>query len=261
MLAGVPFAPVSPAYSLLSQDHGKLRHILGMLTPGLVFASGPAYAQGDRRGRCRPRRRSCSTAGALDGARRRCRSPTLLATAPTAAVDAAHARVGPDTIAKFLFTSGSTKLPKGVINTQRMLCANQQMIRQCFPALARRAAGAGRLAAVEPHLRRQPQRRHRPLQRRHALHRRRQADAGADRRDAAQPARDRADDLLQRAQGLRGDRQRARGRRRRCARRSSAASGCSSSPAPAWRSRSGTSSTASPSRNAASASACSPASA
>ena len=59
----------------------------------------------------------------------------LLATAPTAAVDAAHAKVGPDTIAKFLFTSGSTKLPKGVINTQRMLCANQQMIRQCFPAL------------------------------------------------------------------------------------------------------------------------------
>ena len=59
----------------------------------------------------------------------------LLATAPTAAVDAAHARVGPDTIAKFLFTSGSTKLPKAVVNTQRMLCANQQMIRQCFPAL------------------------------------------------------------------------------------------------------------------------------
>jgi feruloyl-CoA synthase len=59
----------------------------------------------------------------------------LLATVPTAEVDAAHARVGPDTIAKFLFTSGSTKLPKGVINTQHMLCSNQQMILQCFPAL------------------------------------------------------------------------------------------------------------------------------
>ena len=47
----------------------------------------------------------------------------------------AHAQVGPDTIAKFLFTSGSTKLPKGVINTQRMLCSNQQMILQCFPLL------------------------------------------------------------------------------------------------------------------------------
>ena len=51
----------------------------------------------------------------------------LLMTEPTAAVDAAHAKVGPDTIAKFLFTSGSTGYPKGVINTQRMLCSNQAM--------------------------------------------------------------------------------------------------------------------------------------
>ena len=115
-------------------------------------------------------------------------------------------QVGPDTIAKFLFTSGSTKQPKGVINTHRMLCANQQMLRQCMRLPGRRAAGAGRLAAVEPHLRRQPQRRHRALQRRHAVHRRRQADAQGHRRDAAQPARDLAHDLLQRAQGLRGDR-------------------------------------------------------
>ena len=50
-------------------------------------------------------------------------------TEPTAAVDAAHAKVGPDTIAKFLFTSGSTGYPKGVINTQRMLCSNQAMAR------------------------------------------------------------------------------------------------------------------------------------
>ena len=53
----------------------------------------------------------------------------LTATEPTAAVDAAHAKVGPDTIAKILFTSGSTGYPKGVINTQRMLCSNQAMIR------------------------------------------------------------------------------------------------------------------------------------
>jgi len=134
MFAGVPFAPISPAYSLVSQDYGKLRHILGMLTPGLVFASGPQYAKaiasvvpGETP--------VVLSGGELDG-----RSVTplaeLLATAPTDAVDAAHARVGPDTIAKFLFTSGSTKLPKGVINTQRMLCSNQQMIRQCFRQLA-----------------------------------------------------------------------------------------------------------------------------
>ena len=53
------------------------------------------------------------------------------------AVDAAHAAVGPDTIAKFLFTSGSTGMPKGVINTQRMWCANQVMLRQLARLLRR----------------------------------------------------------------------------------------------------------------------------
>jgi feruloyl-CoA synthase len=53
----------------------------------------------------------------------------------TAGVDAAATRVGPDTIAKILFTSGSTDLPKGVINTHRMLCSNQQMIAQVWPFL------------------------------------------------------------------------------------------------------------------------------
>ncbi|MEO6363325.1 MAG: feruloyl-CoA synthase [Caldimonas sp.] len=134
MLAGVPFAPVSPAYSLLSQDHGKLRHIVGVLTPGLVYAaSGPAFAKAIAA--AVPADTGVVLgAGALDG-RASESFADLLATAPTDAVDAAHAKVGPDTIAKFLFTSGSTKLPKGVINTQRMLCSNQQMIRQCFPAL------------------------------------------------------------------------------------------------------------------------------
>ena len=56
----------------------------------------------------------------------------LAATVPTGAIEAAHAAIGPDTIAKFLFTSGSTGLPKGVINTQRMLCANQEMIRSAL---------------------------------------------------------------------------------------------------------------------------------
>jgi len=134
MLAGVPFAPVSPAYSLVSQDFGKLRHILGMLTPGLVFASDARYAKAIAATVARETE-VVLTEGALED-RTATAFAQLLATAPTAAVDAAHAKVGPDTIAKFLFTSGSTKLPKGVINTQRMLCANQQMIRQCFRHLA-----------------------------------------------------------------------------------------------------------------------------
>jgi feruloyl-CoA synthase len=134
MLAGVPFAPVSPAYSLLSQDYGKLRHILGQITPGLVFASGPAYAKAIA-AVGPPDTPVVLTEGTIEG-RATIPFESLLQTKATGAVDDAHARVGPDTIAKFLFTSGSTKLPKGVINTQRMLCANQQMIVQCFPALA-----------------------------------------------------------------------------------------------------------------------------
>ena len=134
MLAGVPFAPISAAYSLLSQDHGKLRHIVGTLTPGMVFAAdGAAFAKAIA-AVVPLATKVVLTRGALEG-RATLAFADLLATRPTSQVEAAHARVGPDTIAKFLFTSGSTKLPKGVINTQRMLCSNQQMIRQCFPQL------------------------------------------------------------------------------------------------------------------------------
>jgi len=134
MLAGVPYAPISAAYSLVSQDYGKLRHILGTLTPGLVFAaSGKAFGKAIQAtvGADVP---VVLTRGEIEG-RETLSFDALLATPATAQVDAAHAQVGPDTIAKFLFTSGSTKLPKGVINTQRMLCSNQQMILQCFPGL------------------------------------------------------------------------------------------------------------------------------
>jgi feruloyl-CoA synthase len=134
MLAGVPFAPISAAYSLMSQDYGKLKHILGVLTPGLVFASS-ASAFGKAITATVPADVTVVlTSGSIDG-RKTLSFDDLLATVPTAQVDEAHAKVGPDTIAKFLFTSGSTKLPKGVINTQRMLCSNQQMILQCFPSL------------------------------------------------------------------------------------------------------------------------------
>jgi feruloyl-CoA synthase len=136
MLAGVPYAPISPAYSTLSQDHGKLRHILARLTPGLVFASNAA-AYGRALAAAVPSATQVVlTHGRLDTRATRSFSE-LLASVPTAQVDAAHETVGPDTIAKFLFTSGSTKLPKGVINTQRMWCANQQQIVQCFPDLGR----------------------------------------------------------------------------------------------------------------------------
>ena len=134
MFAGVPFAPISPAYSTVSQDYGKLRHILGVLTPGLVFASS-ASGYGRAIQAVVPASTPVVLAhGEIEG-RHTLAFDELLARPATSAVDAAHAKVGPDSIAKFLFTSGSTKLPKGVINTQRMLCANQQQILQCFPGL------------------------------------------------------------------------------------------------------------------------------
>jgi feruloyl-CoA synthase len=127
MYVGVPSAPVSPAYSLISQDFGKLGSIVDLLTPGLVFA-----ADGEAYGRAiaavvPPGCEIIVTRNAPAG-RRTTSFESLLAPGSTASADAAHARVGPDTIAKFLFTSGSTGTPKAVINTQRMWCSNQAMI-------------------------------------------------------------------------------------------------------------------------------------
>ena len=132
--AGIPYSPVSSAYSLVAQDYGKLRHIAETLTPGAVFASGPAFGKAIAAvfDASVP---AILTEGTVEG--RLCISfDALLQTAPGEGVQRAHEAVGPDTIAKFLFTSGSTKAPKAVINTQRMLCANQQMLRQCLAFLA-----------------------------------------------------------------------------------------------------------------------------
>ncbi|HXW39940.1 MAG TPA: feruloyl-CoA synthase [Xanthobacteraceae bacterium] len=127
MHVGIPYAPISVPYSLLSQDFGKLKAIMEVLSPGLVFASnGAAFARAIAA--AVPSGTEVVVAGAPPADRPTTPFTALGDAAPTAAVDIAHAGVGPDTIAKFLFTSGSTGQPKGVINTQRMLCANQAMI-------------------------------------------------------------------------------------------------------------------------------------
>jgi len=135
LLAGVPFCPVSPPYSLISQDFDKLRHVLGTLTPGLVFAADAARYGRAIAATVGPDVEVVLGAGQLEG---RASTPfaELMATPATDAVDAARRATGPDTITKFLFTSGSTKLPKAVINTHRMWCANQQQLRHSIPALA-----------------------------------------------------------------------------------------------------------------------------
>jgi feruloyl-CoA synthase len=134
MLAGVPFVPTSPPYSLVSQDFEKLRHVLNTVLPGMVFAADSA-----RYGRAILAAVDADvevvlTEGSLEG-RATTSFADLMATPATPAVDAAMAATGPDTIVKFLFTSGSTKLPKAVINTQRMWCANQQQMAQSMPVL------------------------------------------------------------------------------------------------------------------------------
>ncbi len=134
MLAGVPFVPTSPPYSLISVDYDKLKHVLRTVTPGMVFASDARYAKAIA-ATVQADMEVVMVDGAVDG-REVTSFASLCATTETPAVDAAIAATGADTIVKFLFTSGSTKLPKAVINTQRLWCANQQQMAQSMPVLA-----------------------------------------------------------------------------------------------------------------------------
>ncbi|ODT30600.1 MAG: feruloyl-CoA synthase [Hydrogenophaga sp. SCN 70-13] len=135
LYAGIPWAPASPAYSLVSQDYDKLRHLVNTLTPGLVFAADAPRYERALLATLGEDVEIVTASGSVPG-RATTSFAALRATAPTPAVDAAMLATGPDTIAKFLFTSGSTKLPKAVINTQRMWCANQQQMAQSMPVLA-----------------------------------------------------------------------------------------------------------------------------
>jgi feruloyl-CoA synthase len=135
MHVGIPYAPISVPYSLLSQDFGKLKAIVEILSPGLVFAAnGVAFARAVEA--VLPRRIEVAVTVNPLADRTVTTFATLLQTPATAEVDKAHARVEPDQPAKILFTSGSTGRPKGVENTHRMLCANQAMIRAALPFVA-----------------------------------------------------------------------------------------------------------------------------
>lgn len=124
---GIPYAPVSPAYSLVSKDHAKLRDIAATLKPGAIFADdgvafGPALAA-----IAAPDRPVIALTSPGDGI-----AFDSLLGGPTMRADAARASLTEETVVKYLFTSGSTGSPKAVINTNRMICASQAMIRDCY---------------------------------------------------------------------------------------------------------------------------------
>jgi feruloyl-CoA synthase len=125
--AGIPYAPISTAYSLVSSDFGKLRYIFDLLTPGLVFVSeAPPFRKALEA--VKPPDAELVISGD-PGDLQAMPYSALAATAATEDVDRAHDLVTPDTIAKILFTSGSTGTPKGVENTHRMLASNQEIVR------------------------------------------------------------------------------------------------------------------------------------
>jgi feruloyl-CoA synthase len=134
LYAGIPFCPVSPAYSLVSKDYGKLAFLMKLLTPGLVFADDAGKFADALAANVPAATEIAASRGALPG-RQVTMLADLLASPEHPRLDEIHDSIGPDTIAKFLLTSGSTGNPKAVINTQRMICANQVMLRETLAFL------------------------------------------------------------------------------------------------------------------------------
>ncbi len=133
MQVGIPFLPVSPAYSLMSKDFAKIKFIVERFTPSLLFVEtlgpfAPALKAAASPAQIVARSHNREIDGVIPFS-------DLLAAKPGPAMAAAYEKVGPDSIAKILLTSGSTGFPKGVINPQRMLNSSMQQSDQLWPFL------------------------------------------------------------------------------------------------------------------------------
>jgi feruloyl-CoA synthase len=135
MYAGIPYSALSPAYSLVATDFGRLGELIAQLTPGAIYASSGAAFQRAIEAVLPDDAELILDEGEVAG-RGATRFASLL-DAVASNIDERNAGVGPETIAKFMFTSGSTKKPKAVITTHGMLCSNQQMLLQTFPFMAK----------------------------------------------------------------------------------------------------------------------------
>lgn len=125
MRAGIPYAPITPAYALLSTDYVKLSYVLELMSPSMIYVDDTEpFTKALKAVEV-----DCPVVSVQNAAQGFSMADAL-ATPPGESIKAAEAAVTPDTIAKLLFTSGSTGMPKAVINTQRMLCSNQVMIRE-----------------------------------------------------------------------------------------------------------------------------------
>ncbi|HEY0940997.1 MAG TPA: feruloyl-CoA synthase [Steroidobacter sp.] len=133
MHVGVPVAPISPAYSLLDPETARVKHAVTLLTPGLVYAEDAAVFDRAVSQAVPPTTEVVALQGQFSS-RLHTEYQSLIGEAG-AAVQRAHRHVTPDTVAKFMFTSGSTRMPKAVMNTHRMLSCNQRMYSQCYPFL------------------------------------------------------------------------------------------------------------------------------
>jgi len=134
MQARLPASPISPAYSLMSHDHVKLKYMFDLIKPAVVMVQdGPPFENAlnalDLRGVTVVHvMRPCNGIKSVSFAE-------LAATPVTKDVDISIAKITPRTVGKLLFTSGSTGMPKAVINTQEMMCANAAMMMQVRPRL------------------------------------------------------------------------------------------------------------------------------